>query len=176
MCKNEGNAQRTSDRCCRSGYARLPELNSFHKRLEAFAAETAGELDVLRHDGYPATVDSAQTGVREQVDHVGLRCLLHGEDGAGLETQTIFAAESNLTDQTLEGKLAEEKFSALLVLFDVTEGNGPRAKAVGLLGATGAAGRFLRLGRACLLALGGETGAWYLPRRLTRRFLGASHE
>ena len=44
--------------------------------LGALSADTAGQLDVLGHDGDTLGVDGAQVGVLEQTDQVGLASLL----------------------------------------------------------------------------------------------------
>ena len=62
---------------------------------------------------------------------------------------------SNFTDKTLEGQLANEELSALLVATDFTKSNGTRAEAMRLLDATGGRRRLARL-------LGRELLAWGL--------------
>ena len=55
----------------------------------------------------------------------------------------------DFTDEALEGQLADEELGALLIAADLTEGDGTRAEAVGLLHAAGR--------RGCLAGLlGGE--------------------
>ena len=44
--------------------------------LSAFATDTAGELDVLGHDGDTLGVDGAQVGVFEETDQVSFAGLL----------------------------------------------------------------------------------------------------
>ena len=103
--------------------------HSCKSSLEALTAEAAGELDVLWHDRDAAAVDGAQAGVSEEVDEVGLGGLLHGEDCAGLEAETVLASHGDLADDALEGQLAEEEVGSALVATDVTEGDGARAEA-----------------------------------------------
>jgi len=64
--------------------------------LGALAADAAGELDVLRHDGDALGVDGAQVGVLEEADQVCLGGLLQGEDGGGLEAQVRLAGRRAL--------------------------------------------------------------------------------
>jgi histone H3 len=94
----------------------------FH--LRALATEAAGQLDVLGLDGDTLGVDGAQVGVLEQGDEVGLDGLLESTDGGGLEAEVGLEVLGNLTDQTLEGELADEQLSGLLVATDLTESDG----------------------------------------------------
>ena len=55
--------------------------------LGALAADAAGELDVLGHDGDALGVDGAQVGVLEEAHEVRLGGLLEREDGVALEAQ-----------------------------------------------------------------------------------------
>jgi hypothetical protein len=70
------------------------------KRIRALSSDAAGELDVLGHDGH-----SLGVGVLKERDEVGLRSLLKGEDGSSLESEVVLEVLSDLTDETLEGKL-----------------------------------------------------------------------
>jgi hypothetical protein len=105
---------------------------------------------IQRHtDGNTLGVDSAQVGVLEEGDEVGLDRLLESADGRGLETEIRLEVLGNLTDKTLEGQLADEELGRLLVATNLTESDGTRLVAVRLLDTTG---------RGCGLAsgLGGE--------------------
>ena len=84
-------------------------------KLCSLSTDPPGELDVLGHDGDPLGVDGAQVGVLKEADQVGLAGLLQSHDGAGLEPQVSLEVLGNLTDETLEGQLADEQFSRLLV-------------------------------------------------------------
>jgi histone H3 len=94
----------------------------FH--LRALATEAAGQLDVLGLDSDTLGVDGAQVGVLEQGDEVGLNGLLESTDGRGLEAEVGLEILGDLTDQTLEGELADEQLSGLLVATDLTESDG----------------------------------------------------
>jgi len=61
------------------------------RHLGALAADAAGELDVLGHDGDALGVDGAEVGVLEEADKVRLGGLLQGEDGGGLEAKVRLA-------------------------------------------------------------------------------------
>ena len=67
------------------------------------------------HDGHTLGVDGAQVGVIEQTNQVGLAGLLEGHDGRALETQVSLEVLGDLTDQTLEGQLADEQLRGLSV-------------------------------------------------------------
>ena len=110
--------------------------------LGTFTTDTPGQLDVLGHDGDTLGVDSAQVGIFEKSNQVSLRCFLESHDSAGLETQVSLEVLSDLTDQTLEWQLADQKLSGLLVTTDLTESDGSRAVPVGFLDTSGGWGRF----------------------------------
>ena len=106
-------------------------------RLGTFATDASGQLHVLGHDGHSLGVDGAEVGVLEEADEVGLGGFLEGEDGAALESELGLEFLCDLADEALEGELADEELSALLVSADLAEGDGARAVAVGLLHAAG---------------------------------------
>merc|ERR1711895_44318 len=129
----------------------------------------AGKLDVLGHDGDTFGVGGAQVGVFEEPDEVSLRSFLESHDGRGLESEISLEVLCDFTDQALEGKLADEELSALLVTTDLTEGNGTGPVPVGLLDASCGRGGFA----SCL---GGELLAWGLASGgLAGSLLGTSH-
>jgi len=108
--------------------------------LRTLSANTAGELNVLGHDGDTLGVDGAQVGVLEQADEVGLGGFLEGQDGRSLETQVGLEVLGNLTDKTLEGQLADQQVGGLLVTTNLTESDGTGSVAVGLLYTSGGRG------------------------------------
>lgn len=124
-------------------------------RLGTFAADTTSELYVLRHDGDTLGVDGAQVGVLEETDEVGLASLLQGHDGRALEAEIGLEVLSDLANETLERKLADEKLRALLVATDLTQGDGSGPVTVRLLHTSGG-------GCALTRCLGGELLAWSL--------------
>jgi hypothetical protein len=95
-----------------------------HHNLGALATETAGQLDVLGLDGDTLGVDGAQVGVLEEGNEVGLDGLLESADGRALEAEVRLEVLSNLTNKTLEGQLADEELSRLLIATDLTESDG----------------------------------------------------
>lgn len=86
-------------------------------------------------------MNGAQVGVLKQANKVGLRGLLEGHDGGALEAKVGLEILRNLTNQTLERELADEKLGRLLKLADLTKGNGSRPVTVRLFDTTGGGGR-----------------------------------
>ncbi len=105
--------------------------------LGTFATDTTGQLDVLGHDGHPLGVDGAQVGVLEQTYQVSLAGLLQSHDGRALEAQVGLEVLGDLTDQPLEGELADEQLCALLVPPDFSQSHGSRSVTVGFLHSAG---------------------------------------
>ena len=54
-------------------------------------------------------------------DKVSFASFLKSHNGAGLETKISLVRLCDFPDETLEGSLAEEKFSGLLVTTDLTK-------------------------------------------------------
>lgn len=81
-------------------------------------------------------MERAEVGVLEEADEVSLGRLLEGKDGDGLEPEVAavgLEVLGNLANKALEGDLADEEVGALLVLSDLTESEGTRPVAAGLL-------------------------------------------
>ena len=137
--------------------------------LSSLSTDTTGQLDVLGHDGDTLRVDSAQVGVLKETYEVSLRCLLQGHDGRGLEAQVGLEVLGNLSHQTLEWELADEKLSTLLVPTDLTESHCSWPVTVGLLHSSG--------GRGTLTSgLGGQLFARSLSScRFTGSLLSTGH-
>jgi hypothetical protein len=108
--------------------------------LRALATDSAGQLDILGHDGDTLGVDGAQVGVLEKADKVSLSGLLKGEHSGSLEAEIGLEVLSDLTDEALERQLADKQLSALLVAADLTESHSSRAVTVGLLHSSGGRG------------------------------------
>lgn len=90
-------------------------------------------MNVLRLDGHTLGVDGAEVGVLEERHKVGLDGLLESTDRRGLEAEIGLEVLGDLTNQTLEGELADEELGRLLVATDLTESDGTRLVAVRLL-------------------------------------------
>ena len=130
--------------------------------LSSLATNTAGQLDVLGHNGDTLGMDGAQVGVLKQTNKVGLGRLLKSHDGRGLESQVSLEVLGNFTDQTLEGELSDQQLSALLVTTDLTKGNGTGPVPMWLL--------YTTCSRSTLTScLGGELFSWGLA---SGRFTG----
>ena len=139
------------------------------RRLGTLSTDSAGELDVLGHDGDPLGVDGAQVGVLEESDEVSLAGLLEGHDGGGLEPEVGLEVLGNLSHQALEGQLADEELGGFLVPPDLTESDGSWPVSVGLLDTSGGGG-------ALAGSLGGELLTWGLASSgFTGGLLGTSH-
>lgn len=78
-------------------------------------------MDILGLDGNTLGVDGAQVGVLKEGDEVSLNGLLESADGGRLEAEIGLEVLGDLTDQTLEGELADQELSRLLVTTDLTE-------------------------------------------------------
>jgi hypothetical protein len=88
--------------------------------LRTLTTDAAGELHILRHDGHALGVDRAQVGVLEEANQVALCCLLERHHSRRLEAQVSLVVLSDLAHEALEGQLADEQLSGLLVLPDLT--------------------------------------------------------
>ena len=124
-------------------------LNVDAVHLCSFSADSAGQLNVLGHDGDTLGVDGAQVGVLEKTDEVGLGGFLEGKNGGSLESEVRLEVLCDLSHKSLEGKLSDEKIRGLLVTSDLTKSDGSRSVSVRLLHTSGGGGRFTR-------SLGGE--------------------
>ena len=137
--------------------------------LSSLSTDSPGQLDVLGHDGDTLGVDGAQVGVLKQTNKVGLAGLLESHDGGGLEPEVSLEVLGDLSHQTLEGQLADEELSGLLVSSDLTEGNSSWPVSVGFLDSSSSWSRF-----------SGSLGGQLLPGSLssgglTGGLLGTSH-
>jgi len=116
-----------------------PHASNHHSRnhLRALTTETTSELDVLGLNGDTLGVDGAQVGVLEEGDEVSLNGFLESTNGGALEAEIGLEVLSNLTDETLEWELSDEKLGGLLVATNLTESDGTRLIAMWLLDTTG---------------------------------------
>ena len=135
-----------------------------------FAANSAGQLYVLGHDGDPLGVDGAKVGVLKETHQVSLAGLLQRHDGGTLESQLSLEVLCNFADKPLEGQLSDQQFGALLVATDLTQSNSSRPVPMGFLDAA-----------SSRRALAGRLGSQLLPGgfstgTLSCRLLSASHD
>jgi hypothetical protein len=105
--------------------------------LGALTTDATGELNILGHDCHTLSVDRAQVGVFEQSNEISLSSFLKSKHGSGLKAKIRLEILGNFTDKTLEGSLADEKISGLLVLADLAKGDSSGTVTVGLLHASG---------------------------------------
>ena len=66
-------------------------------------------------------MNSAQVGIFEERDQVSLDGFLESTDGRALEAKIRFEVLSDFTNKALEGQLADQKLSGLLVATDLTK-------------------------------------------------------
>ena len=124
-------------------------------KLSTLSTDTASQLDVFWHDSHTLGMNGTQVGVLKKTDKVSLTGFLEGHNSRALETQVGLEILGNLTDQALEGKLADEKLSGLLVSSDLTESNCSWPISVGFLDSS--------CGRSRLPgSLGGQLFSWGL--------------
>jgi hypothetical protein len=109
-----------------------PKL-ALRRRLGILRSEALCQLYVFRHDRDAARMDGTEVGVLEEVDDVALGCLLHGEDGAGLEAEALIAPHGDLADQALEREFSEQHVMPFLILVNFAEGDGAGAEFMRLL-------------------------------------------
>jgi hypothetical protein len=93
-------------------------------------------LYVLGHDGHSLCVNGAEVSVLEEGDEVRLAGLLQGGDGRALEAEVVLEVLRDLTHETLEGQLADEQISGLLIATDLAESNRAGTVTVRLLHTT----------------------------------------
>ena len=114
-------------------------------------------------------MDSAEVGVFEETDEVGFGGFLERHDGGGLESEILHPVLGDLADESLEGKLSDQKLGGLLVSSDLTESDGARSKSVRLLDGANRGGQLPG-------SLGGELLAGSLASsRLSGGLLGSCH-
>ena len=138
-------------------------------RVLLLVANAASELHISGHDGHTLGVDGAQVGILEQRDEVSLSSLLESHNGGSLEAEIVLEVLSDLTDQSLEGELTDQKLSALLVLADLTESHSSRAITMGLLGSACGGGSLTGSFSSKLFARNFSSGTF------TSSLLGTSH-
>ena len=138
--------------------------------LELGTADTASKGHVTGRDGDTLGVKAEKVRVLEKTNEVSLSSLLKSKDGGGRETEIVLEGRRDLTNKTLEGELADEEISGLLVSTDFTDSDGTRAVAVSLLDTAGRGGRLAGL-------LGSEGSAGSLTTvRLSVGTLSAGHD
>jgi hypothetical protein len=110
---------------------------SLSNNLRTLSTDTAGKLNILRHDGHTLGVNGAEVGVFEQANKVCLRSFLQSQNSRALETKIGLEVLSDLTNKALEWQLADEELSALLVTTDLAKSDRSGAVTVRLLHTSG---------------------------------------
>ena len=72
---------------------------------ESVSANSLGEREVTGHDGDSLGVDSAEVGVLEKGNEVGLSSFLEGEHSRTLESEILLVLVGDLADESLEAEL-----------------------------------------------------------------------
>ena len=116
-------------------------------------------------------MDGSQVGVLKKTDKVSLGRLLKCQDGGALETKVGLVVLSDLTNEALEGKLADQKLSALLVASDLTKGDSSRSVSVGFLHSSSSWGGFTSCLGGELLARSLSSGGFTCGLLSTGHFL-----
>ena len=137
--------------------------------LRSLSADSAGQLDVLGHDGHSLRVDGGQVRVLKQTHEVSLGGLLESKNGRALEAKIGLVVLGNLADKALERKLADQELSALLVTSDLTKSDGSGSVSVGLLHASSCRSGFASCLGGELLARSFSSGGF------TGSLLGTGH-
>jgi hypothetical protein len=125
-------------------------IGIFHKSIKkpsllsrggGFTTDATSKVDITSHDSDTLAVDGAKVDILEEGDEVSFSSLLESSNGSALETEVSLAILSNFTDKALEGELADQKLSGLLVATDLTKSNGTWAITMGLLDSSSGWGR-----------------------------------
>ena len=117
--------------------------------LGTLTTDTTSQLNILRHNSHTLGMDSTKVSILKQSHQISLTRLLQRQNSRRLKPQISLEILRNLPHKTLKGCLADQQVGGLLVLADLTEGNGTGTVTVGFLDASGGG-----CGFAC--GLGGE--------------------
>ncbi|KAL0904946.1 hypothetical protein M5K25_027111 [Dendrobium thyrsiflorum] len=88
--------------------------------LCTLASDTTSKLNVLGHDGDAPRMDGAEISILKKPDEIRLRGFLKSEHGMALKSQICLVILGKLTHQPLKRKFADQEFSGLLVLANLT--------------------------------------------------------
>ena len=67
-------------------------------KSESFTSNSSGKLEILGHDGHSLGVDSAEVGVFEESDEVGLGGFLKSHHSGALESQVSLEFLGDFSD------------------------------------------------------------------------------
>jgi hypothetical protein len=108
--------------------------------LGTLTTDTTSKLNILRHDRHTLGMNSTQVGILKKTHKVRLTRLLQRQNGSGLKPQIRLEILRNLTNETLEGCLTDQKVGGLLIFADLTKSDGTGTVTVGLLDTSGGGG------------------------------------
>ncbi|CAH3169055.1 unnamed protein product, partial [Porites lobata] len=94
--------------------------------LCSLSADSAGQLNVLWHDGDALGMDGAQVGVFKETNQVSFASFLKSHHSRALKTQVGLKILSDFSHKTLEGQLADEQLGRFLVPTDFTKSDSTR--------------------------------------------------
>lgn len=114
-------------------------------------------------------MDGAEVGILEESYEISLGGLLQSHDGGALEAQVGLEVLGDLSDEALEGQLADEQLGGFLVASDLSESDGAGPVAVRLLDSAGGRGALAGGFGSQLLAGSFPSGG------LTSGLLGSCH-
>ena len=88
-------------------------------------------------------MNGTKVGIFEETYEVGFSSFLEGQHGTRLEAEFFLEIVGDLTNESLEGEFADQKFGGLLVFSDLTESYGSGSESVGFFdSSTGGGGTF----------------------------------
>jgi hypothetical protein len=91
------------------------------------STKTSRKLDILGLDSNTLDMDCCQVGILKESNEVGLAGFLECSNGGGLESQVCLEILGNLTNETLEGELADQELGRFLVTTNFTKSDGSRS-------------------------------------------------
>jgi len=137
--------------------------------LGSLSSDSSGQLNVLGHDGHSLGMDGAEVGILKEADEIGLGGFLQSSNSRRLESKIRLVILGNLSDESLEGQLADQEFGGLLVSSNLSEGDSSGAESMGLLDSSSRDGGFTG-GLGCNMLSGGLSSS-----RFSGSLFGSSH-
>jgi hypothetical protein len=104
--------------------------------LLSFTTDFTSKLNVQGLDSNTLGMNARKIGIFKETDHVLFSGFLESIDRSRLEAKVVLEVLGDFTNQTLEGQLADQEFSRLLILANLTESNGSGLVTMGLLETT----------------------------------------
>ena len=114
-------------------------------------------------------MNGAEVSILKQTNKISFSGFLKSRNSAALESEICFEILSDFTNKSLEWKLPYQKFSALLVLADLTKCDSSRTESVWFLDSSGCRSRFAS-------SFGGKLLPWcFAAGGFASSLLGTSH-